>query len=107
MPRPLLAPASLTLAAAPATADYIAPDSILRPPPATHAGVSEALVTEADYVTDPYAGLGLIYPVRVLTSNVTYAAAVAIVGGVNVWTALLRYGSGAGAVSALTMDVVG
>src|SRR3954452_21545470 len=104
MSRPLLALAALALAAAPATADYITPDSILRPPPATHAGASGTPVAEADYVTTQYASLGLVFPVRVLTSDVTYAAAVASVGGVNAWTAVLRYGPGA--YSALTMDGV-
>jgi hypothetical protein len=107
MPRSVLALAAFILAAAPATAGYITPDSIVRPPPATYAGVAGTSVAESDYATTQYAGLGIVFPVRVLTPNVTYATAVASVNGVNTWASVLRYSFGAGATSALTMDGLG
>jgi hypothetical protein len=107
MPRPLLALAASLLAAVPATAAYITPDSIVRPPPATYPGVAGTPVAESDYVTTQYAGLGVVFPVRVLTPNVTYATAIASVNGVNVWAGLLRYDTSAGATGSLTMDALG
>src|SRR4051794_39251998 len=107
MPRSMLALAALTLAATTATADPITPDSLLRPPPATYPGVAGTPVDEADYVTTQYADLGVVFPVRALSPQVSYATAVASVEGVNVWAAVLRSDFGAGASSALTMDGVG
>jgi hypothetical protein len=107
MPRPFLALAALILAAVPATAGYITPDSIVRPPPATYPGVAGAPVAESDYVTTQYAGLGIVFPVRVLTPNVTYTTAIASVNGVNTWASVLRYSVGAGVTSMLTMDGLG
>src|SRR3954451_7373140 len=108
MPRSLLALAALTLAAAPATATYITPASASHPPAATFDGSTWSPVAEADYVTTQYAALGLTFPVRVLTPQVTYATALASVQGVNVWAAVLRYGFDDGtSVSGVTMDGVG
>ena len=97
MPRSILALMALAVAAAPATADHITPDSIVRPPPATYPGIAGTPVNEHDYVTTQYAALGLVFPVRALTPQVTYATAVASVNGVDVWTAVLRSDFGAGA----------
>jgi hypothetical protein len=107
MPRPLLALAVSLVAAVPATAAYITPDSIVRPPPTTYPGVAGTPVAESDYVTTQYAGLGVVFPLRVLTPNVTYATAIASVNGVNVWAGVLRYDTGGGATSSLTMDALG
>lgn len=108
MPRPMLALAALALAAAPATADYITPDSVPHPLPSTFDGVMWSPVAEADFATTQYAALGLTFPVRVLTPQVTYATAVALVQGVNAWAAVLRYSFDDGTVSAgVTMDAVG
>jgi hypothetical protein len=103
----MLALAAIALAVAPTTADYITPDSILRPPLATYAGVAGTSVDEGDYVTTQYAGLGIIFPMRVLTPQVTYATAVASVEGVNVWAPVLRSDFGGGVSSVLAMDAIG
>ena len=106
MSRFMIALAALALVATPAIADYITPDSIPNPPPAsTHDGVGWTPVGQADYVTIQYADL-VFFPVRVLTPEVTSATAIASVSGVNVWTAVLSYGVGASS-GVPTMDFLG
>jgi len=107
MPKPLLALAALVVAAGTVNADYLTPDSILRPPPATYPGDGSTPVNQADYVTTQYAALGLLFPVRELSPTVTYTTAVASVNGVNAWAPVLTTGPGITFPGGLAMDAVG
>ena len=79
-----LAVVAVFLAAAPARAGLVTPDSIPAPPPLSQA-VDGAPVPPGGFVTDQYAGRGLTFPYRMTGVDTGLATALVRVNGVKVW----------------------
>src|SRR5262249_27031957 len=83
---------TLGLAARPARAALITPDSILRPPPAAVGSANLTPITSAaDLVNTQYAALGLTFPAAPGTvPGLGPATAITSIGGVAVWAPASR-----------------